>query len=72
MLNIFVQATKGGRYVVSVHSSGADAAGIRSMKLPKVFAAPVRPDVIKEIFELVRKNKRMAHGVSPKAGEFIF
>lgn len=42
----------------------------RDVKLPKVFAAPVRADIVKEIFELVRKNKRMAHGVSKKAGQF--
>uniref|UniRef100_A0A0K8TPN9 Putative 60s ribosomal protein l4 n=1 Tax=Tabanus bromius TaxID=304241 RepID=A0A0K8TPN9_TABBR len=36
--------------------------------LPVVFKAPIRPDVVNEIHQLMRRNRRQAYAVSEKAG----
>jgi len=38
------------------------------IKLPAVFRAPIRPDIVSFIHDQVRKNKRQAHAVSTQAG----
>jgi len=55
------------RPVVSVY----DEKGVvteTQVKMPAVFRAPIRPDLVAFIHDQVRKNKRQAHGVSTKAG----
>jgi len=41
---------------------------LRLLPLPKVFNAPVRQDVVNHVHTQVAMNRRMPHGVSPKAG----
>lgn len=38
--------------------------------LPAVFKAPIRPDVVNEIHQLMRRNNRQPYAVSEEAGEF--
>jgi len=59
-------ATTQGRSLVSVHN--VDGKQVRRIHLPAVFNAPVRQDLVNRMHTEVRKNARMAHGVSPKAG----
>jgi len=54
------------RETVSIHN--VDGKAIRVSALPKVFNAPVRQDLVNRIHSEVRKNRRMPHGVSEKAG----
>merc|ERR1712055_614873 len=54
------------RETVSIHN--VDGKAIRVGALPKVFNAPVRQDLVNRIHSEVRKNRRMPHGVSEKAG----
>uniref|UniRef100_A0AC34PY77 60S ribosomal protein L4 C-terminal domain-containing protein n=1 Tax=Panagrolaimus sp. JU765 TaxID=591449 RepID=A0AC34PY77_9BILA len=55
------------RPVVTVYTEKNEATGTQ-VKLPAVFTAPIRPDLVSFIHEQIRKNKRQAHGVSTKAG----
>merc|ERR1712002_792850 len=59
-------ASKPVREKVSVHN--LEGKPIRLVSLPKVYNAPVRQDLVNRIHTEVRKNSRMPHGVSPKAG----
>lgn len=54
------------RETVSIHN--VDGKALRVTALPKVFNAPVRQDLVNRIYSEVRKNRRMPHGVSEKAG----
>lgn len=42
--------------------------GGSSTTLPKVFSAPIRPDVVHQVHTSMAKNKRQAYAVSTKAG----
>lgn len=53
---------------MSVYGAGEDAGPTRSIRLPRVFCAPVRDDIVQQMHELIRKNKRMPYAVSDKAG----
>jgi len=57
-----------GRDVVSIHSCEGSGKPIKTVPLPKVFNAPVRVDLVNHVHTQMRKNNRMPHGVSPKAG----
>ncbi|MCD6109035.1 50S ribosomal protein L4 [Euryarchaeota archaeon ex4484_162] len=39
------------------------------IELPDIFSHPVRPDVIKKAFDILRANKRQPYGVDPTAGK---
>jgi len=54
------------RETVSVHN--VEGKPLRVVPLPKVYNAPVRQDLVNHIHTQVRKNNRMPHGVSEKAG----
>ena len=41
---------------------------VLQVKMPAVFRAPLRPDVVNEVHNLVRMNKRQPYAVSPEAG----
>jgi len=48
---------------------GADGKGTGATEvLPKVFSAPIRPDVVKHVHTGMAKNKRQPYSVSEKAG----
>jgi len=56
------------RPLVNVHSDKSGAEKQASLPLPVVFKAPIRPDVVNEIHQLMRRNKRQAYAVSEEAG----
>jgi len=55
------------RPLVTVYSEKNEATGVQ-VKLPGVFRAPIRPDVVNFIHDQMRKNKRQPYAVSTKAG----
>jgi len=59
-------ATRPAREKVTVYSLTGKA--LRLIDLPKVFNAPVRQDIVNHVHSQMRMNRRMPHGVSPKAG----
>lgn len=58
------------RPLVTVYSEKNEATGTQ-VKLPAVFTAPIRPDLVNFIVDQLRKNKRQPYAVSTKAGMFI-
>lgn len=42
----------------------------KTIGLPAVFKAPIRPDVVNEVHQLMRRNNRQAYAVSDKAGNY--
>lgn len=56
------------RPLVSVYSEKNVANKDSNVALPVVFKAPIRPDVVNEIHQLMRRNKRQAYAVSEEAG----
>jgi len=56
------------RPLVSVYSEKNVATKETNIALPVVFKAPIRPDVVNEIHQLMRRNKRQAYAVSEEAG----
>ena len=54
------------RPLVSVFSPTGGSAG--ELPLPAVFAAPIRPDVVRFVHTNVAKNKRQVYAVAPEAG----
>jgi len=56
------------RPLVSVYSEKNVANKESNIALPVVFKAPIRPDVVNEIHQLMRRNARQAYAVSEEAG----
>lgn len=56
------------RPLVSVYSDKNEQQKDKSISLPAVFKAPIRPDVVNEIHQLMRRNKRQPYAVSEQAG----
>lgn len=54
---------------MSVYSEKNQAIKDKTVALPAVFKAPIRPDVVNEVHQLMRRNSRQAYAVSDKAGE---
>jgi large subunit ribosomal protein L4e len=55
------------RPVISIWSEGGDSV-VSTTPLPAVFQAPIRSDLVQDVFSKVNKNKRQAYAVSVKAG----
>ena len=55
------------RPLVSVYNEKGEATET-TVKLPAVFRAPIRPDIVNFIHSEVRKNSRQPYAVSQKAG----
>ena len=55
------------RPLVTVYNEKNEASG-QQVKLPGVFKAPIRPDVVNFIHDQIRKNRRQAYAVSVTAG----
>lgn len=53
---------------MSVYSEKNQAVKDKNVALPAVFKAPIRPDVVNEVHQLMRRNSRQAYAVSEKAG----
>ncbi|KAL5289227.1 RPL4 family protein [Megaselia abdita] len=56
------------RPLVSVYSEKNEATKGNTIVLPAVFKAPIRPDVVNEIHQLMRRNNRQPYAVSEEAG----
>lgn len=56
------------RPLVSVYSDKNQASKDVTITLPSVFKAPIRPDVVNETHQLMRRNNRQAYAVSEEAG----
>lgn len=54
---------------MSVYSETNQAIKDKTVALPAVFKAPIRPDVVNEVHQLMRRNNRQAYAVSEKAGK---
>lgn len=55
------------RPTVTVLGADGKATGATEV-LPKVFGAPIRPDIVKHVHTGMAKNKRQPYSVSEKAG----
>ncbi|CAD7085168.1 unnamed protein product [Hermetia illucens] len=56
------------RPLVTVYSEKNEPVKDTSICLPAVFKAPIRPDVVNEVHQLVRRNRRQPYAVSEQAG----
>merc|ERR1712093_267265 len=56
------------RPTVSVFSHSDASEVVAEVRMPHVFLAPVRDDVVQFVHDQLSKNTRQAHGVDPKAG----
>lgn len=54
---------------MSIYSEKNEAVKDGSVALPVVFKAPIRPDVVNETHQLMRRNRRQAYAVSEAAGK---
>lgn len=59
------------RPLVTVYNEKTETTSVQ-IKLPGVFRAPIRPDIVSFIHDQIRKNKRQAYAVSTEAGLFFF
>jgi len=55
------------RPLVTVYSDKGEATNVH-VKLPMIYKAPIRPDLVSFIHEQVRKNHRQPYAVSTEAG----
>lgn len=56
------------RPLVSVYSEKNEYVKGKNIALPYVFKAPIRPDVVSEVSQLMRRNRRQPYAVSEAAG----
>uniref|UniRef100_A0A182PEL6 Large ribosomal subunit protein uL4 C-terminal domain-containing protein n=1 Tax=Anopheles epiroticus TaxID=199890 RepID=A0A182PEL6_9DIPT len=59
---------KAARPLVSVYTDKNEAVKDKGIALPAVFKAPIRPDVVSEVSQLLRRNRRQPYAVSEAAG----
>lgn len=64
------QSLSAARPLVSVYSEKNTPVENKTIVLPAIFKAPIRPDVVNEVHQLMRRNNRQAYAVSEKAGEW--
>ena len=62
------QSLTAARPLVSVYSDKNEAVKDKGVALPAIFKAPIRPDVVNEVSQLMRRNRRQAYAVSEAAG----
>lgn len=53
---------------MSVYSEKNEQIKGKNICLPFVFKAPIRPDVVNDVHQLMRRNKRQPYAVSEQAG----
>lgn len=56
------------RPLVSVYTEKNELNKEATSALPAIFRAPIRPDVVNEVCQLMRRNRRQAYAVSEAAG----
>lgn len=67
----WLQSLSAARPLVSVYSEKNTPLQDKNVVLPAIFKAPIRPDVVNEVHQLMRRNARQAYAVSEKAGKWI-
>jgi large subunit ribosomal protein L4e len=60
-------ALAAARPLVTVYNEKSEPSG-KSIALPAIFKAPIRPDVVSFVHDQIRKNARQPYAVSEKAG----
>lgn len=71
-LFVFVQSLANARPLVSVYSEKNEQIKDKNICLPAVFKAPIRPDVVNDVHQLMRRNKRQPYAVSEQAGRYFY
>ena len=61
------QAVAAARPLITVYTEKNEASGT-NVKLPAVFKAPIRPDIVNFVHTNMRKNSRQPYAVSKLAG----
>jgi large subunit ribosomal protein L4e len=56
------------RPLISVYTDKNEVIKETTVPLPAIFKAPIRPDVVNEVSQLMRRNARQAYAVSAEAG----
>jgi len=56
------------RPLVSVYTDKNEVIKETNVALPAIFKAPIRPDVVNEVHQLMRRNHRQAYSVNAEAG----
>jgi large subunit ribosomal protein L4e len=59
------------RPLITVYNEKNEPTG-QQVKLPAVFRAPIRPDIVSFIHDQIRKNKRQAYAVSTAADLYFW
>lgn len=68
--NAIFQSLSTARPLINVYSEKNEPVKGSTVCLPAVFKAPIRPDVVNEIHQLMRRNRRQAYAVSEQAGMY--
>uniref|UniRef100_A0A915HDV7 Ribosomal protein L4 n=1 Tax=Romanomermis culicivorax TaxID=13658 RepID=A0A915HDV7_ROMCU len=55
------------RPLITVYNEKGEATPVQ-IKLPEVFRAPIRPDIVNFVHDQIRRNKRQPYAVSKEAG----
>ena len=63
-----MQSLSASRPLVSVYAEKNEPKKDGPVQLPYVFRAPIRPDVVSDVSQLMRRNHRQAYAVSEAAG----
>lgn len=66
---VYLQSLGNARPLVSVYTEKNEAVKEKNICLPAVFKAPIRPDVVNEVHQLMRRNNRQPYAVSELAGK---
>jgi len=56
------------RPLISVYTAKNEVIKETNVALPAIFKAPIRPDVVNEVHQLMRRNARQAYSVNAEAG----
>jgi len=56
------------RPLISVYTDKNEVIRETNVALPAIFKAPIRPDVVNEVHQLMRRNARQAYSVNAEAG----
>ena len=59
------------RPTISVYNEKAEPSG-KSIQLPAIFKAPIRPDIVCFVQQQMSMNRRQPYAVSEKAGKYNF
>lgn len=54
--------------MVGVYTDKSEVIKDTTIPLPAIFKAPIRPDVVNEVHQLMRRNARQAYSVNAEAG----